>query len=73
MSLGEARETIEAGRRDYNEGRPHSSLGNRTSKVFTGGGAALHPEPPRRQQQKQDKPRRHYDWYRKRGAGQCDD
>jgi len=44
MSLREARETIEAWRRDYNEVRPHSSLGNRTPQEFTGGaGAALPP------------------------------
>jgi putative transposase len=55
MSLGEARETIEAWRRDYNEVRPHSSLGNRTPQEFTGGaGAALPPEPPRREEQKQE-------------------
>jgi putative transposase len=53
LSLGEARQTIEAWRRDYNEVRPHSSLGNRTPQEFTGGaGAALPPEPPRREEQK---------------------
>ena len=52
MSLAEARETIESWRRDYNEVRPHSSLGNRTPQEFTGGaGAALPPEPPRREEQ----------------------
>lgn len=40
-SLREARETIEAWRRDYNEVRPHSSLGNRTPLEFTACGAAL--------------------------------
>jgi putative transposase len=40
-SLGEARETIEVWRRDYNEVRPHSSLGNRTPQEFTARGAAL--------------------------------
>jgi putative transposase len=51
MSLAEARETIESWRRDYNEVRPHSSLGNRTPQEFTGGaGAALPPEPPRREE-----------------------
>jgi putative transposase len=40
-SLGEARETIEVWRRDYNEVRPHSSLGNRTPQEFTACGAAL--------------------------------
>ena len=55
VSLGEARETIQAWRRDYNEVRPHSSLGNRTPREFTGGsGAALPPEPPRREEQKQE-------------------
>jgi putative transposase len=53
LSLGEARQTIEAWRRDYNEVRPHTSLGNRTPQEFTGGaGAALPPEPPRRAEQK---------------------
>ena len=41
MSLREARETIEAWRRDYNEVRPHSALGNRTPQEFTARGAAL--------------------------------
>jgi putative transposase len=54
MTLAEARQTIEAWRRDYNEVRPHSSLGNRTPKEFTGAGAALPPEPPRREEQKQE-------------------
>ena len=59
MSLGEARETIEAWRRDYNEVRPHSSLGNRTPQEFTGAGAALRSptapfEPHRREEQKQE-------------------
>ncbi len=58
MSLGEARETIEAWRRDYNEVRPHSSLGNRTPQEFTGAGTALPPEPPRREEQKQNAPLR---------------
>ncbi len=40
-SLREARETIEAWRRDYNEVRPHSSLGNRTPQEFTACDAAL--------------------------------
>jgi putative transposase len=40
MSLREARETIEAWRSDYNEVRPHSSLGNRTPQEFTACGAA---------------------------------
>jgi putative transposase len=41
MSLGEARQTIEAWRRDYNEVRPHSALGNRTPREFTVRAAAL--------------------------------
>ena len=41
MSLEEARETIEAWRRDYNEVRPHTALGNRTPQEFTALGAAL--------------------------------
>ena len=53
-SLGEARQTIEAWRRDYNEVRPHTSLGNRTPQEFTGTGAALPPDPPRREEQKQE-------------------
>ncbi len=53
VSLQDPREKIEAWRRDYNEVRPHSALGNRTPHEFTGGGAALPPEPPRRQVQKQ--------------------
>jgi len=59
MSLREARETIEAWRRDYNEVRPHSSLGNRTPQEFTAHGAALRSptapfEPHRREEQKQE-------------------
>ncbi len=59
MSLGEARETIEAWRRDYNEVRPHTSLGDRTPQEFTACGAALRsPTAPfelhRREEQKQD-------------------
>ena len=58
LSLGEARETIEAWRRDYNEVRPHTALGNRTPQEFTGAVAALRSptapsEPPRREEQKQ--------------------
>jgi putative transposase len=41
LSLGEARETIEGWRRDYNEVRPHGALGNRTPQEFTACGAAL--------------------------------
>ena len=40
-TLVEARQTIEAWRRDYNEVRPHSSLGNRTPIEFTACGATL--------------------------------
>ena len=59
MSLGEARETIETWRRDYNEVRPHSALGDRTPQEFTARGAALRSptapfEPPRREEQKQE-------------------
>jgi putative transposase len=69
LSLGEARETMEAWRRDYNEVRPHSSLGNRTPQEFTGAGAAL--PPPSRPGEKNKSQKlpwnSHYDWYRKRG------
>ena len=59
MSLSQARETMEAWRKDYNEVRPHSSLGNRTPQEFTEHGAALRSptapfEPPRREEQKQE-------------------
>jgi putative transposase len=59
LSLGEARETIEAWRKDYNEVRPHTSLGNRTPQEFTACGAALRsPTAPfelhRREEQKQE-------------------
>ena len=40
-TLVEARQTIAAWRRDYNEVRPHSSLGNRTPLEFTACGATL--------------------------------
>jgi len=58
LTLGEARETIEAWRRDYNEVRPHTALGNRTPQEFTGIVAALRSptapfEPPRGEEQKQ--------------------
>lgn len=57
-SLSEARQTIEAWRRDYNEVRPHSSLGNRTPQEFTARAATLRSptapcELPRREEQKQ--------------------
>jgi putative transposase len=48
LSLGEAREMIEAWMRDYNEVRPHRALGNRTPKEFCGAGAALPPAAPDR-------------------------
>jgi len=59
ISLAEARETIEAWRRDYNEVRPHTSLGNRTPQEFAACGAALRsPTAPfelhRREEQKQE-------------------
>ncbi len=58
MTLGEARQIIEAWRRDYNEVRPHTSLGNRTPQEFAACGAALRsPTAPfelhRREEQKQ--------------------
>jgi putative transposase len=36
FGLADAREKIEAWRRDYNEQRPHSSLGDRTPEEFAG-------------------------------------
>ncbi len=50
VSLQDAREKIEAWRRDYNEVRPPSALGNRTPEEFTGGGAALPPAAPEKDQ-----------------------
>lgn len=57
-TLSEARQTIEAWRKDYNEVRPHSSLGNRTPQEFTVSAATLRSptapfELPRREEQKQ--------------------
>jgi putative transposase len=57
-TLNEARQTIEAWRRDYNEVRPHSSLSNRTPQEFTARAATLRSptapfELPRREEQKQ--------------------
>lgn len=46
VSLQDAREKVEAWRRDYNEVRPHSALGNRTPEEFAGAGAALPPAAP---------------------------
>ena len=62
ISRREARETIEAWRRDYNEVRPPTSLGNRTPQEFTACGAALRsPAAPserhRREEQKQESTR----------------
>ncbi len=34
LSMGDARDRIEAWRRDYDEGRPHTALGNLTPKEF---------------------------------------
>jgi putative transposase len=61
VSLAEARQRIESWRQDYNEVRPHSSLGNRTPQEFTARGAALRSptapcEPHRREEPKQDQP-----------------
>lgn len=39
MSVAEAREKIEAWRRDYNQARPHSSLGYQTPEAFAAGAA----------------------------------
>ena len=36
LSLEDARQTIEAGRNDYNRVRPHSSLGGLTPDEFAG-------------------------------------
>lgn len=50
ISLQDAREKIEAWRKDYNEVRPHSVLGNRTPQDFTSGVAAQQ-QPPLREKQ----------------------
>jgi len=60
-NLSEARQTIEAWRKDYNEVRPHSALGNRTPQEFSARGATLRsPTAPcelhRAEEQKQDQP-----------------
>ena len=57
ISLEDARKNIEAWRQDYNQVRPHSSLGNQTPQEFIGHGAALRSptatfEPHRREEQK---------------------
>ena len=46
MSLGEAREKIEAWRRDYNQVRPHSALGYQTPEEFAARAAARGASPP---------------------------
>ena len=46
-SLSEARQTIEAWRKDYNEARPHSSLGNRTPQESSArGNSTVSPTAP---------------------------
>ena len=54
ISLPDAQQKIEAWGQDDNRVRAHSSLGNRTAQEFTGAGAALPPEPPRGEEQKQE-------------------
>ncbi len=59
ISLEDARRKIEAWREDYNQIRPHSSLGNQTPQEFAARGAALRSptapfEPHRREEQKQE-------------------
>jgi putative transposase len=59
ISLEDARSKIEAWREDYNQIRPHSSLGNQTPQEFAARGAALRSptapfEPHRREEQKQE-------------------
>ena len=71
-TLSEARQTIEAWRKDYNEVRPHSSLSNRTPQEFTARAATLRrlrlPSSCRGEKNKSNKPRNsHYDWYREWG------
>ena len=69
-TLSEARWTIQAWRRDYNEVRPHSSLGNRTPQEFTARAATLRsPTAPSSCRAEKNKDRNlplnsHYDWYR---------
>ena len=46
LTLQEARETIEAWRRDYNPARPHSALGYQTPKEFAAQAAARGASPP---------------------------
>ena len=67
ISLREARETIEAWRRDYNEVRPHTSLGNRTPQEFAGAGRLCPSCTAEKNKSKKLPWNSHYDWYRKRG------
>ena len=46
ISLPEARQKIEAWRRDYNQVRPHSSLGYQTPEEFAAQAAARGASPP---------------------------
>jgi putative transposase len=46
LSLAEAREKIEAWRRDYNQVRPHSTLGYQTPEEFAARAAAPEASPP---------------------------
>ena len=46
ISLPEARQKIEAWRRDYNQVRPHSALGYQTPEEFTAQAAARGASPP---------------------------
>ena len=46
LTLQEAREKIEAWRRDYNQARPHSALGYRTPEEFAAQAAARGASPP---------------------------
>jgi transposase InsO family protein len=43
MSLDDARRKCEAWRRDYNEGRPHSAIGNKVPIELVNRSAALGP------------------------------
>ncbi len=45
MSLADAREKVEAWRRYYNEERPHSAIGNKSSIMLTKSGNAASPLP----------------------------
>ena len=45
-NLWEAREKVEAWRREYNQARPHSSLGYRTPEAFAAEAAAPPASPP---------------------------